>query len=89
MQDDFERRRENECPFCEGCGYLLLDKDAYYYESPRLIHQANRAKSKEDRDMFIERAKALKGVPMQPLAVECPKCKGTGTKTIEEKEKTA
>ena len=27
----YEHDKKNECPFCDGCGYILEDKDQYYY----------------------------------------------------------
>lgn len=74
------RDRENECPFCDGTGFLLVEKDAFFYYGPDLIRQANRSKDPEWRKKMIDRAISLKGVPMQPMAVTCPKCKGTGLK---------
>lgn len=74
-------RDENSCPFCDGAGYLLEDKDAYFYYEKERLHDINREKNKEVRDRKLEELKALHNVPMQPLAIECPKCKGTGVKT--------
>ena len=77
MRDD----DKNKCDWCRGCGYLFEDKDAYYYFGAEYICNANQAKTKAEQRKWIERANNLKGVPMQPLAIECPKCKGTGVKT--------
>ena len=74
-------RDENSCPFCDGSGYILEDKDAYYYYEKERLYDINREKNKEVRDRKLEELKALHGVPMQPLAIECPKCKGTGRRT--------
>ena len=71
---------KNRCDWCRGCGYILEDHDAYFYFGAEYINNANQEKTKEGQRKWIERAKALKGVPMQPLAVECPKCGGTGRK---------
>lgn len=71
---------KNKCDWCKGCGYILEDHDAYFYFGAEYINNANQEKTKEGQRRWIERAKALKGVPMQPLAIECPKCKGTGVK---------
>ena len=78
-----DRNDKNKCDWCRGCGYILEDHDAYFYYSAEYIHNANQEKTKEGQRRWIERAKALKGVPMQPLAVECPKCHGSGIKTQE------
>lgn len=78
-----DRNDKNKCDWCRGCGYILEDHDAYFYYGAEYIHNANQEKTKEGQRRWIERAKALKGVPMQPLAVECPKCHGTGVKTQE------
>lgn len=78
-----DRNDKNKCDWCRGCGYILEDHDAYFYYGAEYIHNANQEKTKEGQRRWIERAKALKGVPMQPLAVECPKCHGSGVKTQE------
>lgn len=80
MYDDDDK---NRCEWCRGCGYILEDKDAYYYFGAEYIRNANQEPTKEGQRKWIERAKNLKGVPMQPLAVECPKCGGTGRKVSE------
>lgn len=77
MYDDDDK---NRCEWCRGSGYILEDKDAYYYFGAEYIRNANQEPTKESQRKWIERAKNLKGVPMQPLAVECPKCGGTGKK---------
>ena len=76
----YDNDDKNRCEWCRGCGYILEDKDAYFYFGAEYINNANQEKTKEGQRKWIERAKALKGVPMQPLAVECPKCGGTGRK---------
>lgn len=78
-----DRNDKNRCEWCRGCGYILEDHDAYFYYGAEYIHNANQEKTKEGQRRWIDRAKALKGVPMQPLAVECPKCHGSGIKTQE------
>lgn len=78
-----DRNDKNKCDWCRGCGYILEDHDAYFYYGAEYIHNANQEKTKEGQRRWIDRAKALKGVPMQPLAVECPKCHGSGIKTQE------
>ena len=77
MYDDDDK---NRCEWCRGSGYILEEKDAYYYFGAEYIRNANQEPTKEGQRKWIERAKNLKGVPMQPLAVECPKCGGTGKK---------
>lgn len=77
MYDDDDK---NRCEWCRGSGYILEEKDAYYYFGAEYIHNANQEPTKEGQRKWIERARNLKGVPMQPLAVECPKCGGTGKK---------
>ena len=77
MYDDDDK---NRCEWCRGSGYILEDKDAYYYFGAEYIRNANQEPTKEGQRKWIERARNLKGVPMQPLAVECPKCGGTGKK---------
>ena len=72
---------KNRCEWCRGSGYILEDKDAYFYYGAEYIRNANEAKTKEEQRRWIDRAKALKDKPMQPLAIECPKCKGTGRRT--------
>lgn len=79
MYDDDDK---NRCEWCRGSGYILEEKDAYYYFGAEYIRNANMEPTKEGQRKWIERAKALKGVPMQPLAVECPKCGGTGRKVL-------
>ena len=74
-------RNENSCPFCDGAGYILEDKDAYYYYHKERLYEINREKNKAVRDRKLKELKDLHNVPMQPLAIECPKCKGTGVKT--------
>ena len=81
--------RENECPFCDGAGYILEDKDEYYYYAKELIYTANKEANKQRQRELIQRVEDMHNKPMQPLAIECPKCKGTGRKIINEKEKTA
>ena len=78
-----DRNDKNKCDWCRGCGYILEDHDAYFYYGAEYIHNANQEKTKDGQRRWIDRAKALKGVPMQPLAVECPKCHGSGVKTQE------
>lgn len=77
MYDDDDK---NRCEWCRGSGYILEEKDAYFYFGAEYIRNANQEPTKEGQRKWIERAKNLKGVPMQPLAVECPKCGGTGKK---------
>lgn len=76
----YDNDDKNRCEWCRGSGYILEDKDAYYYFGAEYIRNANQEPTKEGQRKWIERAKNLKGVPMQPLAVECPKCGGTGKK---------
>ena len=76
----YDNDDKNRCEYCRGSGYILEDKDAYYYFGAEYIRNANQEPTKEGQRKWIERAKNLKGVPMQPLAVECPKCGGTGRK---------
>ena len=76
----YDNDYKNRCEWCRGCGYILEEKDAYYYFGAEYIRNANQEPTKEGQRKWIERAKNLKGVPMQPLAVECPKCGGTGKK---------
>ena len=76
----YDNDDKNRCEWCRGSGYILKDKDAYYYFGAEYIHNANQEPTKEGQRKWIERARNLKGVPMQPLAVECPKCGGTGKK---------
>lgn len=68
----------DQCEWCHGVGYFLEDRDAYFYYSAEQIRNANREKNKERQREIIEEVKNLKGIPMQPYAVECPKCHGTG-----------
>ena len=72
---------KDDCEFCEGAGYLLEDKDEYFYYSDDLIRIANRETNKERQRELIERVRDMKGKPMQPYAIECPKCHGTGRRT--------
>lgn len=76
-------RNENSCPFCDGAGYILEDKDAYFYYAKERLQDINREKNKAVRDRKLKELKDLHNVPMQPLAVECPKCHGSGVKTQE------
>lgn len=76
----YDNDDKNRCEWCRGSGYILEEKDAYYYFGAEYIHNANQEPTKEGQRKWIERARNLKGVPMQPLAVECPKCGGTGKK---------
>ena len=76
----YDNDDKNRCEWCRGSGYILEEKDAYYYFGAEYIHNANQEPTKEGQRKWIKRAKNLKGVPMQPLAVECPKCGGTGKK---------
>lgn len=76
----YDNDDKNRCEWCRGSGYILEEKDAYYYFGAEYIHNANQEPTKEGQRKWIERARNLKGVPMQPLAVECPKCGGTGRK---------
>ena len=76
----YDNDDKNRCEWCRGSGYILEDKDAYYYFGAEYIRNANQEPTKEGQRKWIERARNLKGVPMQPLAVECPKCGGTGKK---------
>lgn len=76
----YDNDDKNRCEWCRGSGYILEEKDAYYYFGAEYIRNANQEPTKEGQRKWIERAKNLKGVPMQPLAVECPKCGGTGKK---------
>ena len=76
----YDNDDKNRCEWCRGRGYILEEKDAYYYFGAEYIHNANQEPTKEGQRKWIERARNLKGVPMQPLAVECPKCGGTGKK---------
>ena len=79
----YDNDDKNRCEWCRGSGYILEDKDAYYYFGAEYIRNANQEPTKEGQRKWIERARNLKGVPMQPLAVECPKCHGSGIKTQE------
>ena len=76
----YDNDDKNRCEWCRGGGYILEEKDAYYYFGAEYIRNANQEPTKEGQRKWIERARNLKGVPMQPLAVECPKCGGTGKK---------
>ena len=76
----YDNDDKNRCEWCRGSGYILEEKDAYFYCGAEYIRNANQEPTKEGQRKWIERAKNLKGVPMQPLAVECPKCGGTGKK---------
>ena len=76
----YDNDDKNRCEWCRGSGYILEEKDAYYYFGAEYIHNANQEPTTEGQRKWIERARNLKGVPMQPLAVECPKCGGTGRK---------
>lgn len=76
----YDNDDKNRCEWCRGSGYILEEKDAYYYFGAEYIRNANQEPTKEGQRKWIERARNLKGVPMQPLAVECPKCGGTGRK---------
>lgn len=76
----YDNDDKNRCEWCRGSGYILEEKDAYYYFGAEYIRNANQEPTKEGQRKWIERARNLKGVPMQPLAVECPKCGGTGKK---------
>ena len=76
----YDNDDKNRCEWCRGSGYILEEKDAYFYFGAEYIRNANQEPTKEGQRKWIERAKNLKGVPMQPLAVECPKCGGTGKK---------
>lgn len=70
--------KDNECPFCDGTGFLLEDKDQFYYFGADQLRKASKEKDGEWKQRMIDGAMAMKGKPMQPLAVECPKCGGTG-----------
>ena len=76
----YDNDDKNRCEWCRGSGYILEEKDAYFYFGAEYIRNANQEPTKEGQRKWIERARNLKGVPMQPLAVECPKCGGTGKK---------
>ncbi len=76
----YDNDDKNRCEWCRGSGYILEDRDAYFYFGAEYIRNANQEPTKEGQRKWIERARNLKGVPMQPLAVECPKCGGTGKK---------
>ena len=76
----YDNDDKNRCEWCSGSGYILEEKDAYFYFGAEYIRNANQEPTKEGQRKWIERARNLKGVPMQPLAVECPKCGGTGKK---------
>lgn len=76
----YDNDDKNRCEWCRGSGYILEEKDAYYYFGAEYIRNANHEPTKEGQRKWIERARNLKGVPMQPLAVECPKCGCTGRK---------
>ena len=76
----YDNDDKNRCEWCRGSGYILEEKDAYFYFGAEYIRNANQEPTKEGQRKWIERARNLKGVPMQPLAVECPKCGGTGRK---------
>ena len=76
----YDNDDKNRCEWCRGSGYILEEKDAYYYFGAEYIRNANQEPTKEGQRKWIERARNLKGVPMQQLAVECPKCGGTGKK---------
>ena len=76
----YDNDDKNRCEWCRGSGYILEEKDAYFYFGAEYIHNANQEPTNEGQRKWIERARNLKGVPMQPLAVECPKCGGTGRK---------
>ena len=74
---------KNKCDWCKGCGYILEDKDAYFYYAKERLQDINKEKNKNVQRRKIEELKALHDMPMQPLAVECPKCHGSGIKTQE------
>lgn len=61
-------RYNKECPICHGTGFTLEDHDMYYY-----FMKLPESERPEDMEH-------LKGFPMQPLAVPCPRCNGQQAK---------
>lgn len=72
---------EKACDWCDGSGFIIEDKDAYFYYAPEQIRNINRQKDKDEQRKMVEELRKLRGMPMQPYATPCPKCDGTGRKT--------
>lgn len=67
---------DSECEICHGAGYTLVEHDAYWYYSQLPKYSGN--------DKYLE---TLKGYPLQPFAIPCPKCNGGSARAEAKKRK--
>lgn len=83
-EDDDEK---NQCKWCRGCGFIIEDKTEYFYYGSEMMRRAHNAKDEKKKQEIYEQLDKMKTAPMQPYAIVCPKCGGTGRRNNEQNDK--